>query len=277
MKKILLLTLLPLLMLSGCNNKTDNNISKDYGVFLGASEEDKDKIKDYKNITIELEEFEKSTIKEFRSKDIHIYAYLSVGSLETYRDYYDEYKNLTFKAYDNWPDEFWIDVSNSSWQSLLINIASDFKDYGADGLFLDNFDVYYQSLESNLVNSEDIYKGCKVILEGLSNLNMNITINSGTDFLERLYDENDPLLKKITWYAQESVFSKIENYDLNIFVKQDKEETEYYQSIINIMKPNSNILLIEYTIDKGLIEEIKKYCSTNDFSYYITNSINLTI
>ena len=269
--------LMAVLLISGCSilKKNDTSNKKDYGVFLGAANKDKNKIKGYKNIAIEVDEFKESSIKELRKEDIDIYAYLSVGSLETYRDYYEEYKQYTFMEYDNWPDEYWIDVSNANWQNLLADLSISFKDRGATGLFLDNFDVYYHAKESDKVDEEDIYQGCRTILNNLSSLNMDITINSGTDFLKRLYEEKDPLINKITWYAQETVFSSIIDYEENIFGEQDKEEREYYISIINMMKKYSDILLIEYTKDETLIKEIEDYCDKNHYSCYITDNVNL--
>ena len=297
-------TILPLVALSMCligcfnNSKTINSSvmmpesesesssqtitqEKDFGVFLGASIKDKDKIKGYKNIAIDVDEFNETTIEEYEKEGTHVYAYLSVGSLETYRDYYDAFKQYTFKEYDNWPDEYWIDVSQVSWIDHLESEAERLKNKGASGLFLDNFDVYYESLDSDKVDSEEIYKACKNIMNRLLKYELNILINSGTDFLERMDSEDSiycqNILKGITWYAQECVFSSIEDYDNNVFSKQNEEDKEYYQSIIKIMKNNSNILLIEYTNDKELIKEIEDYCKNNNYSYYITNKVNLTV
>ena len=41
------------------------------------------------------------------------------------------------------------------------------------------------------------------------------------------------------------------------------------------MKENSKVLLIEYTIDKALIDTIKNYCDKNGLYCYISDTVNL--
>ena len=278
--------------LLGCNQKTNNNNTQeekkentpsvtskeDFGVFLGLQEGNYQKLLSFKKVAIEIEEFSSSIIDELKSNDIEIYAYLSVGSLEKYRPYYNEFKNYTFMDYDNWPHERWIDVSQKSWQDHIKDTASSFKNMGANGLFLDNFDVYYiasEEYECSTSFKEGIYEGCKTILSNLSTLEMSLLLNSGSTFLERLDEEHDSLIDKVDWYAQESVFSSIIDYENNIFGKQNEEDHNYYLEIIEMMKEKSSILLIEYTEDQNLIEEIESYCKSNNFSCYITNRVNL--
>ena len=272
-KKGLFILLIPLLLTS-CSNShivSDNS----FGVFLGMDFTGVNKLLDYQNVSIEIEEFKKNDIDRLKESNINIYAYLSVGSLENYRPYYDEFKQYTFQEYENWEDEKWIDVSVSSWQEKLNELATSFKDLGADGLFLDNFDVYYYASEISAEFGEKNYQGCYQILENLSKTGLKLLINSGTDFLERLDKENDSLINEIDWYAQECVFSNIKNYQRNIFTRQNKEDREYYQSIINIMKKHSNILLIEYTRNKTIINDVKSYCKENNCHYFITDNVEL--
>ena len=266
----------------GCNQTNDNSTppTKDFGVFLGATDKDINKLLDYQTVAIDIDEFSSSSISKFKENEIDIYAYLSIGSLEIYRPYYDEFKDYTFYDYENWPDEKWIDVSVISWQSLLIKEAKRMEGLGANGLFLDNFDVYYIAVEEYQGNEdfcECIYNGCRTILDELSKLNINLLINSGTDFLERLDEEHDSLLDKVTYYAQECVFSSIEDYDNDVFSTQDLETQEYYMEIIKMMKKYSNILLIEYTTESSLVSKIENWAINNDAHYYISSSVNLTV
>ena len=169
----------------------------------------------------------------------------------------------------------WIDVSISSWQDKLTELATSFKTLGADGLFLDNFDVYYYASGISEDFGEKNYQGCHQILENLSQLDLKLLLNSGTTFLERLEKEKDPLIDKIDWYAQECVFSSIKNYKKNIFGRQDKENREYYQSIIDMMKNHSNILLIEYTRNRSVSRDIQSYCKDKQIHYFITDNVEL--
>ena len=104
---------------------------------------------------------------------------------------------------------------------------------------------------------------------------MKLIINSGTDFLERINEENTQMLDKISCYCQECVFSNIVDYDDDVFSFQDQEIHEYYLDIIDMMKSHSEILLLEYTIDETLINDIESFCSFNKFHYYISSSVDL--
>ena len=175
-------------------------------------------------------------------------------------------------------DERWIDVSQVSWQNHLVTTATGFKELGADGLFMDNFDVYYiasEEYECSNAFKEGIYNGCHKILDEFSKLDLSLMINSGTDFLERMKDENDNLLKAVDVYAQECVFSNILDYDKDKFGKQDKETKDYYLEIVSFMKKSATILFIEYTKDESLIKEIKNYCNSKGYKYYISSSVKL--
>lgn len=278
------LFLLIAIALTGCslsNNKTSDpskDTRQNYGVFLGASDSDVERISQYKKVMIDIDEFSDKSISYLKDKNCEIYAYLSVGSLEKYRSYYDEFKDYTFMDYDNWPDERWIDVSQKSWQSLLDNEAKRFKQKGASGLFMDNFDVYYivnEEYECSQSFKDGIYQGCVDILTNFSKLDLKLLINSGTDLLERLNEVNKTLLKKINCYTQECVYSMIDDYEHDKFSKQDQETQDYYKSIISFMKSSADILLLEYTIDESLIKQIKDYCDSNGFYYYISSTVGL--
>ena len=153
MKKLIILSFVPLL-LCGCRYKGIPEPEKkfnDYGAFLGRSDNDVTHFSEYNYISLELDEFGDSNINRLIDKGVHFLAYLNVGSLETYRDYYEDYESFTFKDYDNWPDERWINVTNSSWQNFVVNtLAKGFKDRNVFGVYLDNVDVYTIAKEEEM-------------------------------------------------------------------------------------------------------------------------------
>ena len=280
MKKVsTLFLLLPLVACSSVAPEYQYEIDYSYGVFLGADSSRINKVSLYDNPIIEIEEFTSEDISSLKENNKHIYAYLSVGSLENYRDYYEEFEHLAFYEYENWPDEKWIDVSDSSWQEHLIVEATKFKNLGAYGLFMDNFDVYYiasEEYDGGITFVNKIYNACIDILTSLHNLGLSLIINSGSTFLERLKEENkDELLNYIDCYTQECVFSNIVDYDHDKFSRQDEETKNYYLSIINMMKSYSDILLLEYTKSKNVIDDIIEYCQRESFHYYISKKVNL--
>lgn len=280
MKKVLVLSAL-LITLLGCNKGSNSYkypVDYEYGIFLGCSGKDKEKISKYHNVCVDIDEFSTSDINYLKDKECDIYAYISVGSLEKYRDYYKEFEKYTFLDYENWPDERWINISEKSWINHLISEATRFKNNGASGLFMDNFDVYYIASEvydGGEEFKEAIYQGCLEVLNAFSELDMSLIINSGSTLLERINEENPTLLDKIDCYCQESVFSSIVDYDDNIFGKQNKEDHEYYLEMISLMKSHSDILLLEYTVDTKLQKEVVSYCKQNNCHYYISNNVDL--
>lgn len=286
MKRYRFLCLLGVLLLTGCNSskkktsKREYTAPQKYGVFLGCDSSSVNKIKNYPNVAIDLDSFNTNAISTLKQSDCFIYAYLSVGSLEKYRSYYETYKDLTFMDYENWPDERWVNVSNSSWQEYILSEANRLKGLGADGIFMDNFDVYYiakEEYEGSDINADDIYQGCLKMLNDLSSTGMKLMINSGTDFLERMKDENRPELSKIKVYAQETIFSKIIDYENNVFSRQDAIEKEYLINIVEFMRYYGDVLFIEYTKDESLKKEIQEYCDEYNYHYYISDNVDLKI
>lgn len=255
---------------------------KDFGAYLGLTDESDNykKLLNYKEVAIEIGEYSSEHISLIKDNNTDIYAYLSVGSLENYKDYYNEFKNLTFMDYDNWPDERWIDVSSTLWADKLVELATKFKSLGATGLFLDNYDVYYivcSEYKCSEAFKEGIYTGLKEITKRLKALDLKLIINSGTDFLERLDDEKDDTIRSFYAYNQESVFSTILDYENDVFGTQSTSDREYYQDIIAITsRYGIKTYLLEYTTDEALIQEIKTYCELNGYTYYISSHVNLT-
>lgn len=112
------------------------------------------RLKGYKNAVADVQYYYPHEIKALKSGGRKIYSYMSIGSLETYRPYYKRFKKYTIGKYENWADERWIDVSKKSWQDFIVNeLVASVRRKGADGLWLDNTDVYYK------YRRENIYKG----------------------------------------------------------------------------------------------------------------------
>ena len=281
-----LFVLLSSFLLAGCTQAQGNpkdekekekeNTNEAYGAFLGRSENDTTGFENYKYISIELDEYQDSTIKELDTKGIYTFAYLNVGSLENYRDYYDQFKHLSIGVYEDWEDEVWINVSDSSWQNFVVNnLAKSFKQRGAYGVYMDNVDVYTIAKEKHL-NYESFALGLKNIIKGVSNLGLKVMINGGSEFLDDMNDNNDNIFNSVWGYHQEEVFSLIEDYDKNIFGKQDEEDSSYYKEVASFMKKKGKeIFFLEYTKDNNLISQIKSYCESKNYHYYVSSTINL--
>ena len=276
MKKILLLLPL-LLLLVGCtfnsntkkNYKTNlHNTSLKYGVFLSIDNEEMNKLEGFDEVVIDAQYFEKEDIDLLHSKGKIVYSYINLGSLENFRDYYDTYKSLIIKDYENWEEEGWVDVSNTRWINFMKSLAKDLMSKGIDGFFVDNTDIYY------IKKTTRIFNAVTTILKDFMSYDKEVIINGGDEYILEYSKKND-VRDVATAINQETVFSKIDFVN-NRLLTQSKEDREYYQSYIEeAYSKGLHIYLLEYTTDSLLIERIKEYSSNNHFNYYISDSIEL--
>ena len=243
-------------------------------VLLGASPEkvlgrvEQDGV--YQTLILDLQNFSKEQVSALHHAGVKkIYSYLDVGSLETYRPYFTRFQKLVRAPYENWEEEYWVDVSNISWQDFLVKeLASDLVQKGADGFFLDNTDVYAQE------ETPQTYEGLVRILEGLGDYHLPVIVNGGDLFVKKLIaDHKQNLLRAV---CQESVFSCIKDYKKNQFGRQDKEVRDDYLTYLQTCKKaNLAVLLIEYTKDSKLEEEADSYCKKMGFCLFVSKSLGL--
>ena len=244
---------------------------KGYGVYIGQDSFTKLKKKaaGKKTIVIEGQSFTKRQIRTLKKNGRRVYSYLNVGALENYRPYYVDYRDLCLGTYENWPDESWVDVSSEKWQTFIINeLAGELADKGIGGFFIDNCDVYYH------YPTEEIYEGLVKILEGLGSYGIDIIINGGDTFVSRLIGDDRQSL--ITGVNQESVFSRVIDYDRDRFGTQTKAERKYFTDYLSKVSAGElKVFLLEYTKDKTLKNKIKRFCRDRGYTYYITGSLDL--
>ena len=240
-----------------------------YGVFIGIGRKDIKKLKDYQTVIIDAEHFTKADITKLKKAGKTVYTYLSIGSLEDYRNYYKAYKHLAISKYDGWEGEEWVDVSDKAWQKLMLKRAKEFKNKGVDGFFLDNADVYYQYKEPR------IYKGLVKILTDIRKLNTKVIINGGDVFVSKYLKENKDLKKIADGVNQEVVFTTLVEDK-----KKGEEITRYYLNYLKkLSKKGIRIYLTEYIVednkDDGLEDKIADYCEKRGWDYYISDDLEL--
>ena len=240
-----------------------------YGVFIGIGRKDIDKLKDYQTVVIDAEHFTKEDIKKLKKARKTVYTYLSIGSLEDYRSYYKAYKHLALSKYDGWEGEEWVDVSDKSWQKLMLKRAKEFKNKGVDGFFIDNADVYYEYKESR------IYNGLVKILTNIRKMKTKLIINGGDVFVSKYLKENKDLKKIADGVNQEGVFTTLVEDK-----KKGKEITGYYLKYLKkLSKKGIRIYLTEYIVednkDDELEDKIADYCEKRGWDYYISENLEL--
>ena len=262
----LFLALILMLSASGCDTKP---LDSDYGVFLSVTDGIAS-LSNYKTVVIDAQYFSKAEIDAFRTAGHIVYTYINVGSIEDFRDYYFEYRGLALGEYENWSEEYWIDVSNRRWQDFLTaELIPSLLEKDVDGFFVDNCDVYYY------YPTEQIRNGLTAIMRSLVGTGIAVLINGGDTYLDAYCDSGGQWNDVITGINQETVFSKI-LWDGDRFGTASREDREYFQNYIErYAAKGADVYLLEYTRDNHLISEIRDYCQTKGFEYYVSDSIEL--
>ena len=242
---------------------------KDYGVFLSLDASDMDRITEYQTVVIDAQYFSKKDIAYLKKQGCTVYSYINIGAIENFREYYDEYSNLTLGEYENWEEEQWVDVSSTVWQNFLVSLEEELLDKSIDGFFVDNCDVYY------VYHTDDGFEGLTTILEHLMEYGKPVIINGGDTYVMEYETREGSIQRIMTGVNQECVFSRI-NFKKDSFSAQKKTDREYFQDYIETCdRQGCDVYLIEYTTDRKLKRKIKKYCKKKGFHYYISDSIEL--
>lgn len=252
-----------------------------YGVFLGIDKNsfDIDLFEGYDMVVIDAQELRKEQLSQLHARGHVVYSYLNVGSIEINRDYYSDYEDLCLDRYENWPDEYWVDVTQARWQEFTGSVLTQrilANDPDVDGLFLDNLDIYFHVTEKKKYRSmkDDVYQSLINILEMYREADLPVLINGADMFVSRLIDEEQEEL--IRGVNQETVFSRILDYDRDKFGEQPDSENEYYTEYLDECKDAGlDVFLLEYTTDTDVEKKINRYCAKNGFRYYISKHVNL--
>ncbi len=254
-----------------CNYNLFGASKKDYKVLIGLLPNGIDKCQGYNELVIDADFFSKKEIDILhKNNNVTIFSYLNIGSLETFRSDYEEFKYLTLGEYENWSEEKWINTGDIDWQKRIIDKAGILLEKNIDGFFLDNADVYYY------YNTDEIYNGLLHIITCLSKLGKPIIINGGDIFIKAAIEKND-LKDMIYGINQECVFTEIDFIKKTFSVK-NKEESTYFQNYLRMCKSYGlKVYLLEYGSNKNIETVIRKYCNEHGFVYDISPSLELNI
>ena len=243
----------------------------DYGVFLGVNPEQIELLKSYDTVVIDAAYFTKEEVEAIHQAGAEkVYSYLNIGSVETFREGYDSVSDCILSEYENWPGEFWVDVSRSEWQISIEQSAKVLAGKGVDGFFLDNADVYY------LYPTQEIFDGLVSIIKMLNTLDKDILINGGDVFVSEAILNTDSPRIQITGVNQECVFTNI-NFANNTLILQDADTSRYYQDYLAACKEKAlKVYLLEYAKDGAAVEEsIEMYCEKYGANYFTSSSYQL--
>ena len=254
-------------------NSNDREISadKEYGVFIGVEYDGLPSDISYDVLVIDAQYYTSEELYQLHKTNKEIYSYLNVGSLEDFRPYYDQFKDITLSPYENWDGEYWIDVSKEEWQEYIAQqIAPTLARGGVDGFFIDNADIYY------MYPTDEIYDGLTTILTTIKKLNRKIIINGGNDYVTRYLEENGTLTPVLDGVNQESVFTSI-NWDEGTFTESAPDDREYFLDYLSqVAADGKAVYVLEYTKDEALAEMAKSKCHELGYKVYVSKNLELT-
>ena len=112
------------------------------GMIEGNAGDVAERLGDYDVVVVDGEEASAAKVSALKAEGSVVLAYLSVGTIEKWRGWYNDLKTYRLAAWQNWKDEWFADVSKAGLRNALADeIAPDILDKGFDGLFLDNVDM----------------------------------------------------------------------------------------------------------------------------------------
>ena len=241
-----------------------------WGIIIGTTlHGNTSRVKNYKNIVVDVQHYYPNEIKKLKSGGRKVYSYMSIGSLEKYRPYYNRFKKYTLGSYANWSQERWMDVSRKEWQDFIVNeLVASVRRKGCDGLWLDNTDVYY------MYHRESIYKGLLNIITRIHSKGIPVYINGGDEFVTKLI--NSGRGKLIKGVFQEEVITSITSYGGNRFGRQNKSDRAYYEAYLRkVKRAGLQSAVLEYTRSSSIRSEIISFCKKNGYAYYIASDVYL--
>lgn len=112
------------------------------GTLKGGAAEVGNRYEDFDLVVVDGEEASGAKIAAIQDGGATVLGYLSVGTIEKWRGWFDQVKRYRLKAWQDWKDEWFADTSKAGFRRRLADdVAPDLLDKGFDGLFLDNTDM----------------------------------------------------------------------------------------------------------------------------------------
>lgn len=247
------------------------NKATPFGVFVGLGHDKLDRMVSYQEVVIDASYYSRKDIAFLHQKQVTVYSYLNIGSLENFRPYYNDFLDITLGDYENWPDEKWLDVSSNKWSHYVVNVlAKDLVDKGIDGFFIDNSDVY------SVFPEDRIFNGILTILEGLhQSYGKKIILNSGADFLDKAISEKVNILSLVKGVTRESVLTTID-FENKTLSKRPKEDSNWGLNLLKRINAHGpDIYVIEYSNSTPLDYYIKFKYLFSGYKVYISKNIEL--
>ena len=112
------------------------------GTLKGNAAEVGERYEEFDLVIVDGEEASAAEIAAVQGGGADVLGYLSVGTIEKWRGWYQRLKAYRLSAWQDWKDEWFADTSKAGYREKLLEIADEeILGKGFDGLFLDNVDM----------------------------------------------------------------------------------------------------------------------------------------
>ena len=217
----------------------------------------------YDRVVVNASALTARQLTQLKHANVEVYAYLSIGELSHIPEY-SSLENHVLKKNSHWQSHI-MDMNATSWQHYLLDLATDFKIKGFDGIFLDTLDSY-QMIDKSDKNAQ--LAGLLSTLEALNTIHPSLIFNRGFELI--------PLLSfKPHAVAAESLFSGY-NAGVDSYFTTKPSDSQWLINKLNSIKQQAiEIIVIDY-IDGQDREQQKKAAHKIldlDFTPYVSDGL----
>ena len=167
-----------------------------------------------------------------------VFGYMSVGEIESFRDYYEDLKRFAIGKNPMWDTEV-ADLRREEYLDFLVDVvAKRIAERGFDGFFLDTLDSY--RLVAKEGEAEDFLRGEIALIKRLKERypDMLILINRGFEIVEEVRDLIDGVVV-------ESLFAGLDGD--RRYVKVKEEDRRYLLPILEKIRSDGlPVIVIDY-------------------------------
>jgi cysteinyl-tRNA synthetase, unknown class len=153
------------------------------------------------------------------TKPNKVYAYLSIGEAEDYRDYWkngnwsQNTPNFVMSANPEWPGAYTVKYWDAAWQAIVYSRVKELAERGFDGVYLDIVDGYVRDEVINAYGNaagarqamEDFVIGISTIGKAI-NPNFHIIPQNAVELLQKDGKANMRYINAIDGIGKESTF-----------------------------------------------------------------------
>jgi cysteinyl-tRNA synthetase, unknown class len=169
----------------------------------------------YGLVVVDGEGVTESVVDALHAEGSIVLAYVSVGTIESYRSWYDEASPYKLELWDDW-GEWYADTSQAGFRDLITGtVVPPMLAKGVDGLFLDNVDM--------ITDHEAQASGMYVLVEALGSM---VHRDGRILFAQNGEEIVDPLLDVLDGWNREDVTSTYD-FDTESYRRVPADDSRY--------------------------------------------------